>query len=399
MRYLVSVFLLLLSAAGVHADERGKPNTLTVKEIADGWILLFDGKTTFGWKIQGEASIQDGALVLGGEKAGRASLTTQLGNSELSLEFVGQTQLVLDEGAKSSSWGLGNPTSWQEAHAKIEFDPARSNTRVSIQAEASQNVNIFEAKASFGGNPLALGFEVPAGGKVSLRNIKLRPLDLKPIFNGKDLSGWQAFQGQRYQSKFTVTPEGWIHIKNGPGDLQTEGQWDDFILQIDCRSNGDRLNSGVFFRCRPNEYQNGYEAQIHNGFTDPPRKEYTLDEYDPVMHKLINKKKLRYTAVDYGTGAIYRRIPARFQAAKDHEWFTMTIIAQGNHIATWVNGLQMVDWADNRPPSDNARNGCKLGKGPISLQGHDPTTDLYFRNIRIAELPNEATVSQPKGGK
>jgi hypothetical protein len=48
---------------------------------------------------------------------------------------------------------------------------------------------------------------------------------------------------------------------------------------------------------------------------------------------------------------------------------------------------------------DNARNGCKLEKGPISLQGHDPTTDLSFRNIRIAELPKKTSASQPKGGK
>jgi hypothetical protein len=27
-----------------------------------------------------------------------------------------------------------------------------------------------------------------------------------------------------------------------------------------------------------------------------------------------------------------------------------------------------------------------LGKGAISLQGHDKTTDLSFRNIRIAAL-------------
>jgi hypothetical protein len=93
--------------------------------------------------------------------------------------------------------------------------------------------------------------------------------------------------------------------------------------------------------------------------------------------------------MDYGTGAIYRRQPARFQVAKDREWFTMTVAAHGNHMAVWVNGIQVTDWTDNRPPSDNARNGCKLnlGKGPISLQGHDPTTDLNFRNIRIAELP------------
>ncbi len=73
--------------------------------------------------------------------------------------------------------------------------------------------------------------------------------------------------------------------------------------------------------------------------------------------------------------------------AKDGEWFTMTVVAHGNHIATWVNGIQQVDWYDNRPPSDNPRTGCRLEAGHISIQGHDPTTNLSFRNIRIAELP------------
>jgi hypothetical protein len=62
------------------------------------------------------------------------------------------------------------------------------------------------------------------------------------------------------------------------------------------------------------------------------------------------------------------------------------VIARSRHIATWVNGIQMVDWTDNRPENENPRNGCRLKKGPISLQGHDPTTDLSFRNIRIADL-------------
>ena len=56
------------------------------------------------------------------------------------------------------------------------------------------------------------------------------------------------------------------------------------------------------------------------------------------------------------------------------------------HLATWVNGVQVADWTDNRPLADNARKGCRLEKGAISLQGHDPTTDLSFRNIRIADL-------------
>ncbi len=74
-------------------------------------------------------------------------------------------------------------------------------------------------------------------------------------------------------------------------------------------------------------------------------------------------------------------------------------MAQGRHIATWVNGVQTVDWADNRPLWDNARNGCRLEGGPISLQGHDPTTDLSFRNLRIADLTPRKGSETPKCDK
>jgi len=219
---------------------------------------------------------------------------------------------------------------------------------------------------------------------VSLKNVKIKPLAMKSLFNGKDLAGWKEFPGKK--SKFTVTDKGEINIKDGPGDLQTDGKYGDFVLQLECISNGKHLNSGVFFRCRPGEYQNGYEAQIRNQFTPEAIQDYTLEEYDPKTNKLTDKKEVKYTAVDYGTGAIYRRQPARKEVAKDGEWFTMTIVAHGNHFATWVNGIQVTDWTDNRPKSDNARTGCRLEAGHISLQGHDPTTDLSFRNFRIAEL-------------
>src|SRR5207244_1479297 len=117
--------------------------------------------------------------------------------------------------------------------------------------------------------------------------------------------------------------------------------------------------------------------------------EYTVEEFDPKTHEKTGTKKVMSAATDFGSGAIYRRIPARKQAAIDRVWFTMTVYADGNHFATWVNGLPMVDWMDNRALKDNPRQGCRLEKGPISLQGHDPTTDLNFRNIRLVELPSE----------
>ena len=235
--------------------------------------------------------------------------------------------------------------------------------------------------------PAVLRLEIPARTTLLLRTVKLRPLGLKSIFNGKDLTGWKEFPGKK--SQFSVNERGELNVKNGPGDLQTVAAWDDFVLQLECLSNGKHLNSGVFFRCRPGEYQQGYEAQIRNEFTKEPTQTYTVEDYDPRTHQLLGKKKVPSTAVDYGTGAIYRRVPARKEAAKDHAWFTMTVVAQGNHFATWVNGFQEVDWIDNRPPSDNARKGFCRAAGPISLQGHDPTTDLSFRNFRIAELPAE----------
>jgi hypothetical protein len=211
-------------------------------------------------------------------------------------------------------------------------------------------------------------FEAPANNVAEIRSIKLRPLDGKPIFNSKDLAGWKVFEDpKRNQSKWTVTKEGWLNVKNGPGDLQTEKKYDDFVLQLDCISNGKALNSGIFFRCIANEYQNGYEMQIQNGFKDNDRTKPS----------------------DFGTGAIYRRVPARKVVPNDNEWFSMTLVAHGNHIATWVNGYQTVDWTDDRKADDNPRKGSNTGPGHISIQGHDPTTDLSFRNLRIVELKSD----------
>ena len=40
------------------------------------------------------------------------------------------------------------------------------------------------------------------------------------------------------------------------------------------------------------------------------------------------------------------------------------------------------------PNQENARRGARTKAVVISLQGHDPTTDLNFRNIRIVALPS-----------
>jgi len=54
----------------------------------------------------------------------------------------------------------------------------------------------------------------------------------------------------------------------------------------------------------------------------------------------------------------------------------------------WVNGYQTADFTDTRPVSEdaNGKNGYVSTAGTINLQGHDPTTDLSFKNIHIQPL-------------
>jgi hypothetical protein len=131
-------------------------------------------------------------------------------------------------------------------------------------------------------------------------------------------------------------------------------------------------------------------VRIDSGFDDEHPREYTVEEYDPKTHELKDKKGVMSAALDYGTVGISGRVPARGRAATAGEWFTLTVVADGRHVATWVNGVQQVDWTDNRPPSDDAREGCRLGRGSIGLRGHDPATDIDCRNVRVADLSGAA---------
>ncbi|MCA9026076.1 MAG: DUF1080 domain-containing protein, partial [Planctomycetaceae bacterium] len=204
------------------------------------------------------------------------------------------------------------------------------------------------------------------------KNILLKPLNTTDLFNGTDLTGWRVVPGS--QSEFVVEEET-IHVTaEKQGFLETEGTYGDFIFQAeaichhDPADGGDALNSGYFFRAKQGTEEapsHGYEVQIHNGWEGDDHTKPT----------------------NAGTGAIFRRTEARRVIPSDNEWFTTTLVASGPHITVWVNGYQVTDWEDTREPNDNPRQGLRLEAGHISLQGHDPTTDLSFRNLRIAEIP------------
>jgi hypothetical protein len=366
-----------------------KPLPLREEELAEGWIALFDGHSLFGWTPQSEANwrIEDGAIVVDSGEKGLLTTNTQFGDYALRLEFQADpktnsgvflhTPLVIGpEGVAKECYELNIappdnpfPTGSFVQRQKAEgVEPSEDWRTYDITLAGDKTTVVLDGKT-------VLEYEDPQPlrrghiglqfneGKVAFRNVRLKPLGAQSLFNGKDLSGWKTYPDMA--SKFTVTEEGWINVKNGRGQLETEGQYGDFVLQLECFVNGDDLNSGVFFRCIPGSTMNGYECQIHNGCKDGDRTQ----------------------PKDCGTGGIFRRQDARRVVADDRQWFHMTLAADGLHTAAWVNGYPVSDWTDPRPADDNPRNGSRSAPGTIMLQGHDPTTDLSFRNLQLAEIP------------
>lgn len=374
-----------------------EPKLLPRELVEQGWIQLFDGDTLFGWQPTGDATweIEDGVVHTAGTASGFLMTTIEWADYELHIEFRA-------EGKTNSGVFLRTPlkpTDPQRDCYELNIAPADNpfptasfvgrhrTTLPDGKFPVADEWHSFDVVAEGGRFTVALDGvrvmsytdekPVPIGhiglqsreGPVAFRNIRLRPLGLKPLLNGRDLEGWVTDRAEK--SQFDVTDAGELRVLNGPGQIETGGEFANFVLQLECKIEGDGLNSGVFFRTLRQGRWSGYESQINNVFKDN----------DPTK------------PADFGTGGIYRRRPARRIVAADREWFSKTIVADGPHMAVWVNGFPVTDWTDDRPAKESAREGRRDAGGAIVIQGHDPTTHLLFRHIRAVELPRPSAAS------
>jgi len=191
------------------------------------------------------------------------------------------------------------------------------------------------------------------------------------LFNGKDFSGWKIAG----PAKTFAIRDGAI-VANGPashayyvGSVQ-DHRFRDFELKVDIMtrrgSNGgvyvltEYQETGESVRASGRFPSKGFEIQVNNSHTDRIR-----------------------------TGSLYHVVDILDESpARDDEWFTEHIIVSGETITVNVNGKQVVQWT--QPADwDGGREGPGrkiAGPGTIALQGHDPNSTVYYKNIRIKPL-------------
>lgn len=392
------------SAASVDAANTGytfvKPE-LSEAELRAGWISLFDGSTLFGWELPENANwhVADGSIVADSGAVSLLQTPFTFANFELKcdvhLAAGGNSGIFLRtadpcEDPTTDTYELNICDTHPEfktgslvgRHVAEDVPPVEGEwhtfhvvcdgPRIQVQLDGKPIVDFTDTSENQRQSG-HIGLQLNKG-RVAFRNVLLRPLHGTELFNGTDLSGFRVVPGS--QSAFTAR-EGVIHVESGPGFLETEQTFANFILHVEASiydkqaiADGRPANSGVFFRAIAGTKEapsHGYEMQIQHDFVDGDRAQ----------------------PLDFGTGGIYRREPARYIVADNNQWFVETLIAQGDRFATFVNGYQVLDWADDRPQDPNPRKGLRLEAGHLSLQGHDPTTNLDFRSLRVHELPQD----------
>jgi len=353
----------------------GVMSAAAAQNVPEGaWINLFDKESLFGWTAMGDVEwgVAEGSIVAEKGTNGILASTCQFMDFELSakIKVGGQGSAGLavraaldghpgETGAASLLFKGEKDAAWHE----IQIKAVGVNLSATVDGAAVEG---FSATRDRG--HIFIEFHRYHGDKrgpsIEVSEVKLRPLQLTPLFNGQNLDGWNIIPD--HASVFKVL-DGAINITNGNGQIETAGTYQNFVLQLDIISNGDHLNSGVFFRGPVGVFWKGYESQVRNQWI----------------------KEDRGHPVDFGTGGLYGLQEARKVVSTDREWFQKTIVCDGNHMAVWINGYLVSDYFDTRPiqPDNDSKAGFVPGPGTIHLQGHDPTTDLSFKNINIQVYP------------
>ncbi len=205
-----------------------------------------------------------------------------------------------------------------------------------------------------------------------------QPPAWKPLFNGKDLTGWKHVG----PGNMTVE-DGLIQTHGGMGLLYwTGGKLSNCRIRVVYKMRDFNDNSGVFIRIpiEPREewmpVHYGYEVQIDNHPETSNEDEYHV------------------------TGTLYSLTKPLAKPGKPGpEWNTMVITLDGPRTVVVLNDVtvtdytegQPVDYTEGQPVPERKFNfepqrGTRSNEGYIGLQNHSDNDIVFFKEVSVQPL-------------
>jgi hypothetical protein len=180
------------------------------------------------------------------------------------------------------------------------------------------------------------------------------------IFDGKTLNGWQASENP---GTFSIE-DGTIKVAGPRAHLFYNGpvqnhNFKNFEFKAQVKTTPGS-NSGMYVHTGFQEKgfpSKGYEIQVNNSHTDWRR-----------------------------TGSLYAIQDIKEQVVPDNEWFTQHIIVKDKHITIKVNDKTLVEYDEPETIERPASGGRFLSSGTVALQGHDPKSIVYYKNLMVKPL-------------
>lgn len=182
------------------------------------------------------------------------------------------------------------------------------------------------------------------------------------LFDGKSFKGWRINQND---STFSLE-NGAIKVNGQISHLFYEGdvmnhEFKNFEFKARVMTTKGS-NSGIFFHTAFQEKgfpSKGYEVQVNNSHTDWRR-----------------------------TGSLYAVQDVKEVYVKDDEWYTEYIKVEGKRVIIKINDKTVVDYTEpDGIEKTKGRAEKHLGTGTFALQGHDPKSKVFFKDIFVKPLP------------
>lgn len=194
------------------------------------------------------------------------------------------------------------------------------------------------------------------------------------LFNGKDLAGWKSNAATEEKaaekSKAFSVEDGKLKISNGRAHL--------FYVGADGNAKFKNFEFKAKVMTTPGSNSGIY---IHTAFVD---KGWPVIGYECQVNATHSDRKK--------TGGLYAVADVMDKAPNtDNIWCDYYIKVEGKHIIIKIDDNVTTDWTEPEDwdPKKTLKNmeGRKLGEGTIALQGHDPKSTTFYKDIFIKPLP------------